>query len=96
MDNREIMFEKIEAKEQEWKAQIEYLKSKASGFDSQTRTKIEEQIDRLNIKLQAIEDRTKEMKKKSLGTHPDLGDKVVHSWVELYTKIDNAMLKLKK
>lgn len=96
MDNREILFEKIEAKEKEWNDQIKHLKSKAATFDSETRIRMEEQIDSLSKKLKAIEKRTTEIKKTSTEVSEDLGDKIVHSWLELFTKIDNAMLKLKK
>lgn len=96
MDNHEIIFEKIEAKEREWDAQIEYLRLKASGFDTETRLKIETQIDILNSKLKDLEKRTTELKKTSSQIQNDMGDQIVHSWVELFTKIDNAMLRLKE
>jgi hypothetical protein len=96
MNNHEHLFEKIEAKEKEWDAQVKHLRSKAVSFDSETRIKIEQQLDNLNVKLEAIKKRTSELKKTSSEAQQDLGDKIVHSWIELFTKIDKAMLKLKK
>lgn len=96
MDNREILFQKMEAKEKEWAAQVKYLQLKAVNFDSETRARIEEQINILNVKLKEIEKRTNELKKTSNQVQPDLGDKIIHSWIEVFTKIDNAMLQLKK
>lgn len=96
MENREVLFEKIEAKEKEWKAQVKYLQSKAVNFDSETRIKIERQINNLNIKLKEIEKHTNELKKISNDPQHDIGDRIVNSWIEVFTKIDDAMLKLKK
>lgn len=96
MENRKILFEKIEAKEREWDEQVKYLQSKAAGFDPETRIKVEKQINILNIKLKEVEQQTGKLKKISDQLHSELGDKLVHSWIELFTEIDNAMLKLKK
>lgn len=94
MDNREILFNKIHAKENAWEEQLNYLQSRATRFDSETRLKIEDQLNRLHIKLQQIKQRTMELKHTSNDMDPDTADKIVHSWVELFTKIDNAMIKL--
>lgn len=94
--DRESIFEKIEAKEKEWKAQVKDLKLKTAFFDYETRTKIEKLADLLNSKLNEIEKRTKQIKMLSNEVQCDLGDKIIYSWVELFTEIDNAMLKLKK
>lgn len=96
MMDRESIFEKIEAKEKEWKAQVKDLKLKTAYFDCATRIKIEKLADLLNTKLSEIEKRTKQIKKLSNDVQCDLGDKIIYSWVELFTEIDNAMLKLKK
>jgi S-adenosylmethionine synthetase len=95
MENREIIFEKIHAKEKEWKAQVEYLQSKIINYDLDRRVKIERLIDLLNIKLNEIENRTSELKKISGNLHQDLGEKLIYSWVELFTEIDNSMINLK-
>jgi len=96
MENHEIIFKKIEAKEKEWDEQIECLRLKATGFDTETRLKIETQIDILNSKLKDLEKRTSTLKKNSSSIQSNMGDQIVHSWVELFTKIDNAMLRLKE
>ena len=96
MENRDILFEKIDAKQQEWDEQVKYLRSRASGFDSEIRVRIEEQIDILSQKLKEIEKRTVELKKVSEATQQDIGENVIHSWIEVFTKIDNEMLRLKK
>lgn len=95
MENHEIIFEKIHAKEKEWKAQVEYLQSKVANYDLERRLKIEQLIDMLNIKLKEIENRTSELKKISENMHQDMGEKLIYSWVELFTEIDNAMINLK-
>lgn len=95
MENREIIFEKIQAKEKEWKAQVEYLQSKVVHFDLDRRVKIERLIDLLNIKLKEIENKTGELKKISNNLHQDLGEKIIYAWVELFTEIDNSMINLK-
>ena len=95
MENREILFKKIEAKEKEWESQVKQLQSKVATFDSEARLKIEIQINILNIKLKEIEKRTNELKKTSSEIRPDLGDKIIHSWIESLTLIDNAISKLK-
>lgn len=96
MENREIIFKKILAKEQEWKAQVQYLQSKIVTYDLDRRIKIERLIDLLNIKLKEIEKRTSELKRISDNLQQDLGEKVIYTWVELFTEIDNAMMNLKK
>lgn len=95
MDNREIIFEKIHAKEKEWKAQVQYLQSRVVNYDLERRLKIENLIDLLKIKLQEIETRTHELKNLSINLQQDAGEKLIYSWVELFTEIDNAMINLK-
>lgn len=95
MDNQEILFKKIEEKGKEWRIQVEHLQSKVVGFDFESRAKIEEQIGILNMKLKEIEQRTNELKETSKKLRPEIGDKLIHSWIESLTQIDNAILKLK-
>lgn len=95
MENYEIIFEKIQAKEKEWKSQVEELQSKISHFDMDRRIKIERLIDMLNLKLNEIETRTKELKLISENLNQDISDKLIYSWVELFTEIDNSMINLK-
>lgn len=95
MDNRDLIFQKILAKEKEWKAQVQYLQSKVANFDLERRLKIERLIDLLNIKLKEIENHTSELRKISENLHQDAGEKLIYSWVELFTEIDNAMINLK-
>lgn len=96
MENREFLFEKMEEKQKEWNAQIQYLQAKAAGFDFETRERIENQINILNAKLKEIEAKTNKMKQTSNEAQPEIGDKIIYSWIELFAKIDNAMLRLKK
>ena len=96
MESREILFEKIEAKKKEWDTQLKDLKSKAQDYDTKTRIKVEEQIDNLNTKLRDVETRICELRNSSYEVQQDLGDKVVHTWLELFKKVDDAILKLKK
>lgn len=95
MENHDIIFEKIHNKEKEWKAQVEYLQSKIINYDLDRRIKIENLIDMLNLKLKEIENRTQELKQISSNLHQDVGEKLIYSWVELFTEIDNAMINLK-
>lgn len=96
MKNRKIIFEKIQAKEQEWKAQVQYLQKQIVNYDSDKREKIEKLIQLLNTKLNEIEKRTSELKKISENLSQDFGEKILYSWVDLFTEIDNAMINLKK
>ncbi len=96
MDNRDILFEKIQAKENEWKEQVEILRTRVKSMDSEMRPKVEERIDYLDNKLKEIKARTIQLKKISINSDPEIGNKIAYSWVELFTKIDNAMLKLKE
>lgn len=96
MENREELFEKIESKEKEWEQQIKYLQARVANLDPSVRTKVEEQLEYLNGKLKEIESRTVNLKKISNEVEKEVGDKIVLSWAELFTKIDDAMLKLDK
>lgn len=96
MENHESLFQKIEERGREWDAQVQILKDKAKILDVEARIKFEDQIDTLNLKLKAIEKRTSELKKISKEVSKEAADKIVHSWIESLTKIDNAILKLKK
>ena len=96
MENREILFEKMDAKQKEWNAQVKYLQSRATGLDTETRIIFDNQITNLNLKLKQIEKRTNELKKTSSQVQPEIGDMIVNSWIEVFTKIDDAMLKLKQ
>lgn len=95
MENHDILFEKIEAKEREWEEQVKYLRAKSENFDIETRTKFDQQINNLNTKLKEIEKRTSELKKLSKDIQPDLREKIIHIWIESFTKIDSAMIKLR-
>lgn len=96
MENREILFEKIEAKEKEWEEQVKRFQSKTAHFDVETRMKFDIQINNLNAKLKEIEQKTNELKKTSSEVAPDIGDKIIHSWIESLTTIDNAISTLKR
>lgn len=96
MDNRDELFEKIEAKEKEWEQQIKLLQAKVTNLKPEVRSKIEEQLGYLDNKLKEIEARTVSLKKMSNQVEKEVGDKIILSWAELFTKIDDAMLKLDK
>jgi len=96
MEHREILFEKIDAKQKEWQEQVKHMKLKAAEYDSQTREKIEKQISALSKKLKEIEKQTNELKRTSNQVQGELGDKIVHSWIEVFTKIDDAISRLKR
>lgn len=95
-DNHKVLFEKIEAKQKDWENQIQNLREKASHFDYETRTNFENQITNLNLKLKDLENRTLQVKNLSKNIEKELSEKLIYSWIELFTKIDNAMSKLKK
>ena len=95
MENREIIFEKIQAKEKEWQDQVQYLQSKIVNYDLERRAKIERLLDLLNIKLKEIEKRTGELKRISGNLQQDVGEKIIYAWIELFTEIDNSMMNLK-
>lgn len=95
MENREILFNKIEAKEKEWRAQLQQWQSKTIGMDFEARIKIEAQLDNLDSKLKKIEARTGELKNIINGVQNDLGEKIMYAWIEIFTEIDDVMLNLK-
>jgi len=94
MENREIIFEKIQAKEKEWQSQVQYLQSKIVNYDLDRRIKIEKLIDLLSLKLKEIETRTGELKRISGNLQQDVGEKIIYTWIELFTEIDNSMINL--
>lgn len=96
MTNPENLLKKIEDKEKEWKDEIIHLRSKATGFETEARIQLEEQIDLLNKKLKMIEIHTAELKKNSDEIWHDFGDNIARSWNELVKTIDTALLNLKK
>lgn len=95
MENHEILFTKIEAKEKEWQEQVKLLQTKTAELDPEKRVKIEQQLNKLDAKLKEIAKRTGELKKLTGSIKSDLTDRIVYAWIELFTEIDNAMLKLK-
>lgn len=95
MENRDELFEKIQTKEKEWEKQIELLQKRSQNFDSETRGKVEERIEILKTKLNDIKERTNKLKNAADMVQDDVAEKVIYSWVEMFTKIDNAMIKLK-
>lgn len=95
MENREILFQKIEAKEKEWRTQLQQWQSKTAGLDFETRVKIQAQLDNLDTKLKKIETRTSELKNIINGIQNDLGEKIMYAWIEIFTEIDDVMLNLK-
>lgn len=95
MDNRKVLFEKIDLKTKEWENQVRYLQAKARGFDGEGKAEFERHLERLSIKLKDIEKRTEEIKRLTSHVHKNLGEKILHQWVESLTIIDNAILKLK-
>lgn len=95
MENRDELFEKIQTKEKEWEKQIEFLQKRAQNFDSEVREKVEGRIEILRTKLGEIKERTCRLKNASDKVEDDVAQKIIYSWVEMFTKIDNAMIKLK-
>lgn len=96
MENHKDLFNQIEEKEKEWQRQVQYLKSKITGFDPDVRDRLQNQIDILSIKLKEIELHTNQLKRINDETKNGLSEKLVHTWIELFTEIDNVMLKLMK
>lgn len=95
MENREILFEKIEAKEKQWRAQLQQWQAKTANMDFESRIKVEVQLDNLDSKLKKIEKRTDELKGIINGIQNDLGEKIMYAWIEIFTEIDDVMLNLK-
>lgn len=96
MEKREVLLKKIEAQEKEWEAQIKHLQSKYADFDAETRMKLGKQLDEVNKKLHDVKYQTDKFKKTSNDEWQRLGDKITHTWNDIVTNIDNAILRLKK
>lgn len=95
MENREVLFEKIEAKERQWRAQLEQWQAKAAGMDYEPRIKLEAQLENLDSKLKKIEKRTGEFKNIISGVQNDIGEKIMYAWIEIFAEIDDVMINLK-
>lgn len=96
MENREILLKKIEAQTKEWEANIKHLQAKAANLDADARIEFEKHILNLKEKLKEAEKYSDKFKKTNADNWHKLGADMTHSWNELVTKIDNAILKLKK
>ncbi len=96
MENREVLFKKIEEKEKEWAEQVQTLQANIAKIPYENRREIEEQINRLSMKLKELEKRSVELKKITSEVPHEMGEKIVHYWIELFVKVDGLMSKLKE
>lgn len=88
MHNRETILKKIEAQEQEWNKQINYLQTKVASFDISRRIKSEKYVIHLNSKLKTIETLTNRLRDPNTNVWDNHTDKIAQCWEELVHNVD--------
>ncbi|MFO8239768.1 MAG: hypothetical protein R6T90_02090 [Dissulfuribacterales bacterium] len=95
MDMREAYQRKIEAQLEEWKAEINRMKAKADKADADVQVEYYKQIEDLQSKQKAAQEKLKGLKEAGEGAWEDLKSGVELAWESLGEAVKSANSRFK-
>jgi len=96
MQNREIVLNKIDAQEIEWRLQIRCLKSLLDDSEVEKRMKLEKYVKYLESKLKHISLQTNELRIANEKLWESQGEIITETWDELVHNVDYVISSYKK
>ena len=95
MEQKEAYQGKMEAQLQEWGAKIDELTVKAEHATADAKAKYHEQIQILQTKREAAQNRLNELKNASGGAWEDLKSGMENAWNDMKQAVEDAVAKFK-
>ena len=96
MDEKKLVERKLQARLDEWKAEIDKLKAKADGASADAQLEFSRQIRDLELKLEDGSNRLSEMSKASGEAWATLRQGLESAWDSLSTAMAEAASKFKQ
>jgi DNA repair ATPase RecN len=96
MKNHHALLKKIDAQKKEWEAEVKHLQAKSERLEANARVEYQHKLDEIKEWLKEAERKAHQLKDETEESWHDTGKKVEDAWNNLVTKIDKAILKLKK
>jgi len=95
MDTKEAYQKKLEAKLDEWKAEIDKLKARAKGASADTRAQYSEQIEKLQSKREEGKQKLDELRRAGSESWGDLKSGIEKAWKEIEGAFQSAKSRFK-
>ena len=95
MSTRDEYIRKMQAKLEEWNADIDTLTAKASDVAADARSEYNEQIGILRAKQAAVRQKIEEMQKSGEGAWEDLKAGIELAWTAIGEAVDSAKSRFK-
>ncbi len=95
LENKEAYLEKLQAKLEEWTAEIDRLKAKAAGANIDLRNEIDTRVGDLESRRQKVEDRMQQLREFSEKSQKDIMDRLQRAWQDLSYAVQAAKEKFK-
>jgi predicted nucleic acid-binding Zn-ribbon protein len=96
MSEKKLYQQKKQAQLDEWKAEIDKLKAKASGADADAQQKLNKQIEALEGKIESGKTKLAEIEDASEDSWESIKDGVESAWDSITSAFSDAAAKFKK
>lgn len=95
MSNKDAYEQKLQAKLDEWQADLDKLKAKAKGAEADARIEYQEEIDRLESQRNEARQKLAELREASDDAWEDLKDGVERAWDSVSESFKSARSRFK-
>ncbi|GHC23508.1 MULTISPECIES: coiled coil domain-containing protein [Aidingimonas] len=95
MSNREAYEQKLQAKLDEWQAEIDKLRARAKSNEADARIEREEEADRLEAKREEVRQKLDELRNSSDDAWDDIKDGAERAWDSLSASFEKARSRFK-
>ncbi|MDI5983371.1 coiled coil domain-containing protein [Halomonas sp. M4R5S39] len=95
MTNREAYEQKLQAKLDEWQAEVDRLRARAKGAEADARIEYQEEIDRLEAQRNEARQKLAELQRASDDAWEDVKAGVERAWDSLNEAIKSARSRFK-
>jgi outer membrane murein-binding lipoprotein Lpp len=94
-ENKEAYVEKLQAKMDEWNAEIKKLEAKARQAEADSKINYEKEVEELRAKRRDLEEKMSQVRESGEGAWKDLKTGIESAWQSLDTAIKSAASRFK-
>jgi outer membrane murein-binding lipoprotein Lpp len=94
-ENKEAYVEKLQAKMDEWNAEIKKLEAKARQAEADSKINYEKEVEELRAKRRDLEEKMSQVRESGEGAWQDLKTGIESAWQSLDTAIKSAASRFK-
>lgn len=94
-ENKDAYVEKLQAKMDEWNAEIKKLDAKARQAEADSKIKYEKELEDLRARRKDLEEKMSRLRKSGEGAWKDLKTGIESAWQSLDTAITSAASRFK-